>query len=141
MKSRVLPLQSRGLSFETFMWLFTRLSALGIYLLLLIGFLGALIMGAGTHMNFADTMRWALLPLLARLRNTNVADMTPWGSPFWKLAGAGLLLLMVTHGVHGVVVISDDYLTKPRERQVVRILSIVLMAALGGMGLYLIWTS
>jgi succinate dehydrogenase hydrophobic anchor subunit len=140
-RSRILSLPKRGFSFEIFMWLFTRLSALGMYFLILIGFIGALVMGARTHMNFADTMRWAIMPLVAHLRNKNVADVTPWTSPFWKLCGSSLLLLAVAHGVHGLVVIADDYLVGPRAHQIVRILSIVLMVILGGVGLYLIWGS
>jgi len=44
-KSRTLPLSKRGLNFEMFMWLFTRLSALAMYGLILIAIIGALIMG------------------------------------------------------------------------------------------------
>ena len=42
-KSRTLPLNKRGLNFEMFMWLFTRLSALAIYALILFAVIGALI--------------------------------------------------------------------------------------------------
>jgi succinate dehydrogenase hydrophobic anchor subunit len=140
-RSRILSLSERGFSFEVFMWLFTRLSALAMYLLILTGFIGALVMGERTHMNFADTMRWAIMPLVAHLRNTNVADVTPWSSPFWKLCGSSLLLLAVAHGIHGLVVISDDYLVGPRARQIVRLSSIVLILSLSGIGLYLIWAS
>lgn len=141
MKSSDLSLSKRGFSFEIFMWLFTRLSALAMYFLILIGFLGMLIMGARTHMNFADTLRWAMMPLVAHLRNSNVADVTPWASPFWKLAGSALLLLAVVHGIHGLVVISDDYLTTARQHQIVRILSIIFIVGLSGLGLFLIWIS
>jgi len=141
MKTRTLPLSKRGLSFETIMWFFTRLSALGMYFFILVGIIGALIMGARNQMNFADLLRWGFMPNETHVQNTNVPDLAPWGSPFWRLSGSALLLLAVAHGVHGLVVIADDYIVTPRGRQVVRLLSIVVMLAMSGIGLYVIWTS
>ena len=108
-KCRNLPLAQRGLNFEMFMWLFTRLSALAMYGFILLGVIGALIMGARTQMNIADIMRWAFMPTGMHVQNTNVPDITLWASPLSKLVASGLLLLAVAHGVHGLVVIADDY--------------------------------
>ena len=44
-KSRKLPLSKRGLNFEMLMWIFTRLTALAMYALILTGIIGALLMG------------------------------------------------------------------------------------------------
>jgi succinate dehydrogenase hydrophobic anchor subunit len=140
-KSRNLSLAQRGLNFEMLMWLFTRLSALAMYGFILLGLIGALILGARTQMNFADIMRWAFTPDVMHVQNTNVPDITQWASPFWKLIGSGLLLIAVAHGVHGLVVISDDYLVTPRARQIVRIISIVFMLTMIAIGVYVIWTS
>ncbi len=123
------------------MWLFTRLSALAMYAFILFGAIGALIMGARTQMNFADIMRWAFMPNVTHVQNTNVTDIALWASPFWKADGSGLLLVAVAHGVHGLVVIADDYLVTPRARQIVRIISIVFMLAMTVIGAYVIWTS
>ncbi|HSK86901.1 MAG TPA: hypothetical protein VK880_00990, partial [Anaerolineales bacterium] len=57
-KPRTLPLRKRGLNFEMVMWLFTRLSALAMYVLILFAILGALWMGARNDMNLADVLRW-----------------------------------------------------------------------------------
>ena len=140
-KSRTLSLKERGLNFEMLMWLFTRLSALAMYGFILFGLIGALIMGARTQMNFADIMRWAFMPNVTHVQNTNVPDVAPWASTFWKLVASGLLLVAVAHGVHGLVVIADDYLTRPRARQTVRILSIIFMLSMMAIGAYVIWTS
>ena len=140
-KSRNLSLAQRGFNFEMIMWLFTRLSALTMYGFILFGLIGALIMGARTQMNFADIMRWAFMPNVTHVQNTNVSDIARWAAPFWKLIASGLLLVAVAHGVHGLVVIADDYLTTPRARQIVRIISIVLMLAMSVIGAYVIWTS
>ena len=141
-KSRNLSLSQRGMmSFETVMWLFTRLSALAMYALVIFGLVGALMMGARNHMNFADVMRWAFMPNVSHVQNTDLPELAPWASPLWKLTASTLLLIAVAHGVHGLVVIADDYIAGARGRQIVRILSIVAMLAMSGMGLYIIWTS
>jgi succinate dehydrogenase hydrophobic anchor subunit len=124
-----------------FMWLFTRLSALGIYALILFAIIGALVMGARNDMNLADVMRWGFMPINTHVQDTDVPDLSPWSSPFWKLTASALLLLAVAHGVHGLVVIADDYITSSRGRNIVRLLSILMMASMSLIGLYLLWTS
>jgi succinate dehydrogenase hydrophobic anchor subunit len=140
-KSRNLSLSQRGMNFETLMWLFTRLSALAMYALILFGLIGALVMGARNQMNFADVMRWAFMPNVTHVQSTNVPDLAPWASIFWKLSGCTLVLIAVAHGVHGLVVIADDYIANARGRQVVRLLSIVFMLAMSAIGIYIVWTS
>ena len=140
-KSRNLPLSRRGLNFEMLMWLFTRLSALAMYALILFALIGALIMGARTQMNLADLMRWGFMPNATHVQSTDVPDLAPWALPLWKLTASALLLIAVAHGMHGLVVIADDYIAGPRGRQVSRILSVVGMLAMMVIGVYVIWTS
>jgi len=140
-KSKSLPLGKRGLNFEMLMWIFTRLSALGMYALILFAIIGALIMGARNQMNLADLMRWGFMPNVTHVQNTNVPDVAPWETPFWKLTASALLLLAVAHGVHGLVVIADDYIVSPCGRQIVRILSIIFLLFMTVIGLYVLWTS
>ena len=140
-KSRSLPLAKRGLNFEMLMWLFTRLSALAMYALILIAIIGALIMGARTQMNMADVLRWGFMPNSTHVQSTDVPDLAPWASPFWKVTGSLLLLVAVAHGVHGLVVIADDYIGSKLGRNIVRIISIIMMISFIGMGLFIIWTS
>jgi succinate dehydrogenase hydrophobic anchor subunit len=141
MKSRNLSFSERGLTFETIMWIFTRLSALAMYGLVLFGLIGALVMGARNNMNFADVMRWAFMPNVTHVQGTNIPDIAPWASIFWKLVAIALLLVATAHGVHGLVVVADDYIVTPRGRQIVRLLSMVMMASMSLIGMYVIWTS
>lgn len=140
-KPRTLPLTKRGLNFEMFMWLFTRLSALGMYALILFAIIGALVMGARNDMNLADVLRWGFMPVNTHVQSTDVPDLAPWSTPFWRLTASALLLLAVAHGVHGLVVIADDYIDTARGRQIVRILSIIMIISMSLMGLYLLWTA
>jgi succinate dehydrogenase hydrophobic anchor subunit len=140
-KSRTLSISKRGLNFEMLMWYFTRLSALAMYGLILFAIIGALVMGARTQMNLADVLRWGFMPNGTHVQSTNVPDLAPWVIPFWKLVASALLLVATAHGVHGLVVIADDYIAKHAGRQFVRFLSIVFMLSMIGIGLYVIWTS
>jgi len=140
-KTRSLPLSKRGLNFEMLMWIFTRLSALAMYGLILFAILGALYMGARNQMNLADVMRWGFMPNSTHVQNTEVPDLEPWMTPFWKLTGSALLLLAVAHGIHGLVVVADDYIVTPRGRQVVRVISILLVLLFVLTGVYIIWTA
>jgi succinate dehydrogenase hydrophobic anchor subunit len=92
-------------------------------------------------MNLADVMRWGFMPNSTHVENTDVPDLAPWSTPFWKLTASALLLLAVAHGVHGLVVIMDDYLASARGRNIVRFISIAFMLIMIGIGLYIIWTS
>jgi succinate dehydrogenase hydrophobic anchor subunit len=140
-RSRNLSLTQRGLNFEMLMWLFTRLSALAMYTLILFGIVGALIMGARTQMNLADVLRWGFMPNYTHVQSTDVPDLAPWSTSFWKLTGSALLLVAAAHGVHGLVVVLDDYIVTPRGRQIVRFLSIVFLLAMCAIGIYVIWTA
>jgi len=139
---RNLSIVGRGLTnFESIMWVFTRLSALGMYALILFAIIGALIMGARNNMNLADVLRWGFMPNVTHVQSTALEDTTPFDTPFWKLVASALLLVATAHGVHGLVVIADDYITGERGRKIVRLLSIIMMVSMSLMGLYIIWTS
>ena len=138
-KPRILPLTRRGLNFEMFMWLFTRLSALAMYALILFAVIGALVMGAREQMSFADILRWGFMQNANHVQSTNIPDLAPWSGPFWRVTGSLLLLVAVAHGVHGLVVIADDYIVSARGRNIVRLLSILMMISMSLMGLYLLW--
>jgi succinate dehydrogenase hydrophobic anchor subunit len=140
-KSRTLPLTKRGMNFETFMWLFTRLSALAMYLFMLIAIIGALVMGARTQMNLADVLRWAFTTNYTHVQSTNVPDLDPWATLFWK--GIAILMVLVAgaHGLHGVLSVLDDYFAQPRVRLFFRILIAIILPILWGIGIYVIWTS
>jgi succinate dehydrogenase hydrophobic anchor subunit len=140
-KLRTLPISKRGLNFETLMWYFTRLSALAMYALILFALIGALVMGARNQMNFADVMRWAFMPNSTHVQSTDVPDLAPWATLFWRVVAGVLLLVASSHGMHGLVVIADDYIPGAGARKIVRLLSIVLLVSVIAIGLYVLWTS
>lgn len=140
-KSRTLPLAKRGFNFEMFMWLFTRLSALAMYALILIAIIGALIMGARYQMNLADVLRWGFMPNPGHVQSIALNNPDAWATIFWRLTASALLLVAVAHGVHGLVVIADDYIVSSRGRLTVRWLSIAMTISMSLIGLYVLWTA
>jgi len=140
-KAKTLSLAKRGMSFETFMWLFTRLTALAMYGFIFIGVVGALIMGAQHDMSFVEVLRWALMPSVGHVEYTNVADIAPWAGTFWRLVASGMFLVASSHGMHGVIVILDDYFAKPSQRNWIRILNLLGYLIIMPIGLYVIWTA
>ena len=139
-KPKSLPLSKRGFNFEMLMWIFTRLSALAMYALILFAVIGALVMGARNQMNFADVMRWGFMPNSSHLQSVVLENPDIWATVLWKLTASALLLVAVAHGVHGLVAISDDYIVRPRGRGIVRIISIVFMVTMSVIGVYILWT-
>lgn len=140
-KSRTLTLTKRGMNFETFMWLFTRLSALAMYLFMLVAIIGALVMGARNQMNLADVLRWAFTPNYTHVQSTNVPDLDPWATPFWKVVASLFVFTAAAHGLHGVLSVLDDYFAQPRVRVLFRVIITILMPVLSAIGIYVVWTA
>jgi succinate dehydrogenase hydrophobic anchor subunit len=141
MKPRTVSLAKRGFDFETTMWIFTRLSALAMYLFALIAIIGALIMGARTQMNLADLIRWTFMPNSSHVLNTNVADLVPWSTAFWKATGSAFIFFAASHGLHGVLSVLEDYLTHPGLRRVLRLVVVAILVVMTALGIYVLWTS
>jgi len=140
-KSRSLPLSQRGMNFETLMWLFTRLSALAMYVFLIAAVFGALIMGARTQMNLADVLRWGFTPNVTHVQSTNVPELEPWATPFWKVFASIFFFTAASHGLHGVLSVLDDYFAQPWVRKFFRVIITILLPVFSIIGIYVIWTS
>ncbi len=137
MATRTLPLSKRGFNFETIMWLFTRLTVIAMYGLILAGLVGALIVSAQTGANLADILRWAFFPNL----NENPLGGTVWITLLAKLMVIACVLVASGHGVHGVLEILDDYFTGAVARRWFRNGVIAYALVVNVIAIYVIWTS
>ena len=135
-KPRTLPLSKRGFNFETTMWLFTRVTVLIMYALILAGLIGGLIVSAQTGANFGDVLYWAFFPTVAENPLGQV-----WMTILAKLMVIAFVLTACGHGVHGVLEILDDYFTSHLARRWSRnfIISYAVVASL--IAMYVIWTA
>jgi succinate dehydrogenase / fumarate reductase membrane anchor subunit len=104
-----------GRSFETWSWLFMRLSGLALVFLALVHF-------AITH----------VVNDVARTNHAFVSHR--WDNPLWRLFDWSLLALALLHGLNGLRWIVDDYVRSPRARAVVFRSTVVLTVALFALG-------
>lgn len=116
MRSRDLPKPSWNL--EYLMWLFTRLSAISIAVLAVIGFAAALIMGARTQMDLGTLLRWTFFPNPNHVLDSEIPDLAAgWTNGFWQIIQMLLVFFGATHGFNGLRVVVEDY-TNPGFWQV-----------------------
>jgi succinate dehydrogenase hydrophobic anchor subunit len=123
------------------MWLITRLTALAMYLLALVGIIAALLMSARQNMTVADLMRWAFMPNPNHVANTNIPDVDAWKGLFWQVMGVLMLFFAGIHGIHGLLNVLEDYISRTGVRNVVRILGLLVWAIMSAIGVYVILTS
>ena len=68
-----------GFSFEYIMWIFTRISALALYLLAFIGIAGAFYLGARTQTDVGTVLRWTFFPNPNHVVNSEIPDIRSGG--------------------------------------------------------------
>jgi succinate dehydrogenase hydrophobic anchor subunit len=112
-----------------------------MYLCALIGIVGALIMGARTEMNMADMIRWTFMPSPTHVTNTNVPDLAPWSTLFWKITGSIFIFFATSHGLHGLLSVVEDYIARPWIRRTLRIIVVLLTLAMIAVAIYVLWTA
>lgn len=131
-----------GFSLEYSMWIFTRLSGLGMILLGLIGTAGAFIMGARTQMDLATLMRWTFFPNPNHVINSDIPDVAlGWATAFWQVMQMLIVILGVTHGFNGLRVVIEDYAGQSMWRPFIRGLIFLLWLFMLIIAVYVILAS
>jgi succinate dehydrogenase hydrophobic anchor subunit len=92
-------------------------------------------------MNLADVIRWTFMPKPNHVLNTNIPDLAPWTTIFWKVMGSVFVVFATSHGLHGVLTVLEDYLTRRKLRVTIRILVLLLTLLMSGIGIYMILTA
>ena len=141
MKTKPRPAPQRGFHFDYLMWLYTRLTALAMYLLAIVGITAALLMSARQNMTVADLMRWAFIPNPNHVANTNIPEIDAWKGLFWQVLGILMLLFAGSHGLHGLLNVLEDYISRTWVRNLLRILVLLVWVLMSAIGIYVILTS
>jgi succinate dehydrogenase hydrophobic anchor subunit len=141
MKTKPRTAPQRGFHFDYLMWLFTRLSALAMYLIAIIGVVAALLMSARQDMSVADLMRWAFMPNPNHVINTNIPDVEAWKGIFWQVMGILMLFFAGAHGLHGLLNVLEDYISRTWVRNLLRVLVLLVWVLMSAIGIYVILTS
>jgi succinate dehydrogenase hydrophobic anchor subunit len=70
----------------------------------------------------------------------NIANMAAWTTVYWKLMGSLLVSFAVSHGLHGVLSVEEDYLKNPTLRKILRYVVLVLTVIGIVIAIDVIWT-
>jgi succinate dehydrogenase membrane anchor subunit len=112
--------------FELYAWFFTRVS--GILLLLMGAFSLAYanLAGGRGYLDAAAQLRWAFFPISFHVSSTGVEVTPNFANPFWQLYSFLVILFASTHGLNGIRVILEDYVTRPLLQAWLRALLVVV---------------
>lgn len=100
----------RGFSFEYIMWLFTRISALGLYLIGLTGLITGLVLGARTQTDISTLVRWMFFPNPNHVLSSEIVNLDTWINSFWQVMELLAVFFGVTHGMNGLRVVVEDFI-------------------------------
>jgi len=129
----------RGINLDYLMWLFTRISGLGIVLLALIGLASAMYLGARMQMDLPTVLRWTFLPNPNHVINSNVPDVTlGWANAFWQIMQYLIIFFAFTHAANGIRMITEDYIGHTIWQPFVRALIALLWIGMLIVGVYVI---
>lgn len=112
---------SNGRSFETWSWLFMRLSGLVLLFLALLHF-------SITH----------IVNDVVETNSGFVANR--WSNPFWRIYDWLLLVLALLHGLNGLRVIVNDYVSHSATRVTVKVVLSSITAGLMVLGTWAVVT-
>ncbi|MCJ7531740.1 MAG: hypothetical protein MUO64_12000 [Anaerolineales bacterium] len=120
-----------GWNLDYLMFLFTRLSGLSILVSALVGMLVAYFMGARTLLDAGAVMRWIFFPNPSHVQ-ASVPDVAAgWSNTFWQVIEIWVIFFAGTHGLNGLRMVIEDYVSQPRWLVLLRgVLLVVWVAGL-----------
>lgn len=131
-----------GFSFEYLMWIFTRISAVALFILAFIGIASAFYLGARTQTDVGTVLRWTFFPNPNHVVNSDIPDVTVgWANAFWQVMQMLILFFGVTHGMNGLRVVVEDRLGATWARIFWRGLIFLLWLFILIVGVYVILAS
>jgi succinate dehydrogenase / fumarate reductase membrane anchor subunit len=137
MRPRYVP--QRGVNLDYLMWLFTRISGVGIVTLAIIGLGAAMYMGARLHMDLPTVLRWTFFPNSNHVVNSNIPDVTlGWANAFWQIVQFLIVFLAFTHAANGIRMIVEDYITHSFWQPFLRAFIVLLWAGMVFLAIYVI---
>lgn len=102
----------RGFNLDYLMWFFTRLSGLAIVIMALVGVAVAFYLGARTQMDMPTVLRWTFFPNPNHVINSNIPDLElGWTNAYWQIMQMLIIFFAGTHGINGLRMVLEDYLS------------------------------
>ena len=131
----------RGFSFEYLLWIFTRLSGLGMIMLGLLGMVMAFYYGARTQIDLPTLLRWMFFPnqFHINVEGSEIPDLLVWTSGIWQIMQTFIVFFGVSHGVNGLRVVIEDYTGPTIGRLILRFLLFMIWGFVLFVAVYIIW--
>jgi len=101
----------RGFNLDYMMWLFMRLSALGLYLVGLTGLIAAFVMGARTQTDISTVVRWMFFPNPSHVVSSDIVNLDGFINSFWQVMQMLAVFFGVTHGINGLRIVVEDFIS------------------------------
>jgi succinate dehydrogenase hydrophobic anchor subunit len=121
------------------MWLFTRISGVGIVVLALIGLGAAMYMGARLQMDLPTVLRWTFFPNPNHVVNSNIPDVTlGWANAFWQIMQFLIIVFAFTHAANGLRMIVEDYVGHTFWQPFIRAVFALLLIGMVIVGIYVV---
>lgn len=110
----------RGFNLDYIMWLFMRLSAMALYLIIFIGLGVALAIGARTQTDISTIVRWAFFPNSFHVATSEIVNIDALQNNFWQIMQMLAVFFGITHGINGLRIVVEDFMGSGWWRQVWR---------------------
>ncbi len=110
----------RGFNLDYIMWLFMRLSALALYLVGLTGLIAAFVMGARTQTDVSTLIRWAFFPNSFHVVSSDIVNIDGFMNAFWDIMQFLAVFFGVTHGINGLRIVVEDFISSSWWRPIWR---------------------
>jgi succinate dehydrogenase hydrophobic anchor subunit len=127
-------------TFDYFMWMVTRVSGLGLILMVTTGLIGAILLGAFSQMDLPTLVRWSIMPNPNHLASTVIpAGTTAWVNGFWVILQVLIVVFGATHGLNGLRVVIEDFTGRTMLKPFLRGLIFALWLAFLMMAFFVIF--
>jgi len=101
-------------AFEYGMWLFTRISGLGLLIFGAISMGVGFAMGGRLYLDMPAMFRWTFFPNPNHVINSNIPSIDPgWSNAFWQIYSMLMIFMATVHGVNGLRMVLEDYIESP----------------------------
>lgn len=131
-----------GGSFEYIMWLFTRLSGLGLLLFAAVNMGAAFVLSGRQYLDMPAMYRWVFFPNPNHVVNTDIPDVAMgWSNAFWQIFGILMIFMAAGHGFNGVRMVLEDYIERPLLVALLRGLTFLLWLGAMLVSIYVILAS
>lgn len=129
-------------AFEYGMWLFTRISGLGLMLFGAISMGAAFALGGRLQLDMAATFRWMFFPNPNHVINSNIPSVTPgWSNAFWQIYSMLMIFMATVHGFNGLRMVLEDYIERPLVIAVLRGLTLLMLIGAIIIAIYVVLAS